>query len=93
MARTTQRLMYIVLLLGLIVVLWAAFSSSEHTLTLALGGLFATALGLVMMMQPAERSRSGTHLTTERMTGSQQQHDHAAERLPDPLDMNLDIPL
>ncbi len=94
MAGNTQRVMHLSLWLGLLVVLWASFSSSEHSLTLALGGLFATAIGVAMMMRPTQQhSTTGTHLIPNvRATGTENV-EGTSEQLPDPLELNLDMPL
>ena len=95
MAGATRTVLLLALLAGLGIVLWATFSSSEHTLTLALGGLFATGAGLMLLMRPdpaSSRSSStaGVQYTAETRTKTPMEGN---EDLPDPLDHQLDMPI
>jgi hypothetical protein len=85
----------VALLTGLGIVLWATFSSSDHTLTLALGGLFATGTGLMLLMRPGQasnRSSSTAGIQYSGETGPNLSME-GNEDLPDPLDHQLDMPL
>jgi hypothetical protein len=95
MAGATRPVFLVALLTGLGIVLWATFSSSEHTLTLALGGLFATGMGLMLLMRPGQASNrpsstAGIHHSGE--TGPSLLME-GNEDLPDPLDHQLDMPI
>jgi hypothetical protein len=95
MAGATRPVLLVALVAGLGIVLWATFSSSEHTLTLALGGLFATGAGWMLLMRPGQTltrtsSTAGVQYTVE--AGPVTPMD-GSEDLPDPLEHHLDMPI
>ena len=82
------------LILGLFLVLFAGFSSSEFSLTLALGGLFATGIGLVMLMKPSQQIATSSEASLPTASsGLSGEASNAGESLPDPLSVGLDRPL
>ena len=94
MAGGTRPVMLTSLVLGLLIVLFAGFTSSEFTLTLALGGLFATGIGLVMLMKPSQQIGSKMEASLVPVNdGGSSETPYAGESLPDPLSIGLDRPL
>jgi len=94
MAGVTRRMLMAVLLAGLATVLFASFSRSEYTLTLVLGCLFATAIGASLLLRSSDTTTSkigslgGTSAQGDAVSLSNEQTS-----LPDPLSMDMDMPL
>jgi len=95
MVGITRSVLFMAFLGGLTAMLWVAFSSSEHTLTLALGALFATGMGFVLMMRPTHEKAGSTPTgaTGAVPIGSHGVEVGGPEKLPNPLDQDLDMPL
>lgn len=95
MADRTRPLLVLSLFAGLALILIVSFTSSEHTLTLALGTLFATSIGFSLMLNKGttteQRSSHIGAAVTARSQGQQTAREE--EDLPDPLALNFDIPL
>jgi len=94
MAGRSRPLLFISIGAILFLAAFAGLESGEHTLTLAIGGLFATIGGGAWMMlnNPAESSqrslghvREGTSALTETI--------EANADLPDPMAYDVDMPL
>ena len=95
MAGRTRPLLLVSLIAGLALVLIETFTSSEYTLTLVLGTLFATAIGVSLLMgQSSSTDHASSHLVDR---GGTQSHNQSAIReeqnLPDPLELDFDMPL
>lgn len=94
MAGATRRMLTAVLLAGLVTVLFAGFSRSEFTLALVLGSLFATAIGTSLLLRSSGKptgkigSLGGSNDQGGAISLSSEQPS-----LPDPLSMDLDMPL
>ena len=94
MAGATRRMLIAVLFAGLATVLFASFSRSEFTLTLVLGSLFATAIGAMFLLRSSGDSAGrtgslgGANTQGEAISLSSEQAS-----LPDPLSMDMDMPL
>ena len=73
----------------------AGLVSGEYTLTLALGALTATFIGLVMLMQTgAEQSgQRVVSLDHESRAMSRNSETRDKDDLPDPMDQDFDMPL
>ncbi len=94
MAGGARRMLTVALFLGSGIVLIGAYSSSEFTLTLILGTLFATAFGTALLMKTGPQAEG--HRTAYPLAGSTGKAGALPdqdEQLPDPLAMNFDIPL
>ena len=95
MAGRTRPLLLVSLIAGLALVLWETFASSEYTLTLVLGTLFATAIGVSALMgQSSSTGHPSSHLVDR--GGSHMQSQSAIreeQNLPDPLELDFDMPL
>jgi len=94
MAVGGRRLLKGALVVGTFFVLFAAFSSSGHSLTLVLGTLFVTLLGMSVLFGSAtERKGRRIHADTKPSLGGGRDASQGSEELPDPLSMDFDVPL
>jgi len=95
MAGRTRPLLLVSLIAGLALVLFDTFTSSEYTLTLVLGTLFATAIGVSLLMgQSSSTGHASSHLVDRGGTQIQNQSAIREEQnLPDPLELDFDMPL
>ena len=95
MAGRTRPLLLVSLIAGLALVLLETFTSSEYTLTLVLGTLFATAIGVSLLMgQSSSTGHASSHLVDRGGTPTQNQSAIREEQnLPDPLELDFDMPL
>ena len=95
MADRTRPLLVVSLLVGLALVLITTFTTSKYTLTLIMGTLFATALGVsVLMNQPSSSVQQSSEIgarDADRGQGRAALRDE--QNLPDPLELDFDMPL
>ena len=94
MAGKTRGLLFASLLGVLALLLIASFSSSNFSLTLVLGSLFATVVGTGFLLRsgnPVGQSSSLHLKTSHHANGDSSFNEHAS--LPDPLAMDMDMPL
>lgn len=95
MAGSPRRVLVLSLAIGFLIVLLSTFTASEHTLTLVLVTLLATGLGLIRLLQISTHDSNKTsRLHPNLPQVSNQQHIiEMHQDLPDPLELDLDIPL
>ena len=94
MAGRSRPLLFISIGAILSLAAFAGLESGEHTLTLAIGALFATIAGGAWMMlnNPAKSSQRSLGHGTEGPTAMSETIEANAD-LPDPMAYNVDIPL
>lgn len=94
MAGRSRPLLFISIVAILSLAAFAGLESGEHTLTLAIGGLFATIGGGAWMMlnNPAESSQRSLGHGRER-TSALSESIEANTDLPDPMAYDVDMPL
>ena len=95
MADRTRPLLVVSLLVGLALVLITTFTTSEYTLTLVMGTLFATALGVsVLMNQPSSSVQQSSEIgARDAGKGQGRTALRDEQNLPDPLELDFDMPL
>lgn len=95
MSGATRPLLIIGVGLVLIGAMVAGLLAGEFTLTLALGALTATLIGVTMMMQTgAEQSgQRVVSLKQESRAMSHKSEGQGKDGLPDPMDQDFDMPL
>ena len=95
MADRTRPLLVVSLLVGLALALITTFTTSEYTLTLVMGTLFATAIGVAVLMNQPSSSAHRSNEIGARDAGNGQGRTafRDEQNLPDPLELDFDMPL
>lgn len=72
----------------------AGINSGEYTLTLALGAMFATLIGIGLMLQAGATQRSkGSAVGVQKTSLRSTQSLDSSESLPDPMAQDFEMPL
>ncbi len=94
MAGRSRPLLFVGIGAVLFLAAFAGLESGEHTLTLAIGGLFATLAGgaWMMMNNPAQPSQRSLGHTMKSPSAARETIESKAD-LPDPMAYDIDMPL
>ena len=94
MAQATRGLLFTAFALVVGVAMMAGLNSGEYALTLALGAMLATLVGIGFMMQAGTSSPpKGIALSgTQPLVGNGQTME-VSDSLPDPMDQDFEMPL
>ena len=94
MAQATRGLLFTAFGLVLAVAMVAGINAGEYTLTLALGAMMATLIGIGFMMQAGSSQSSKTGgLGLQTSTTGMSQSIEAETSLPDPMAQDFEMPL
>ena len=94
MAQATRVLLITALGVVLAGAMVAGINSGEYTLTLALGVMFATLIGIGLIMQASATQRSkGSAVGVQKTSLTSMQSLDSSESLPDPMAQDFEMPL
>ena len=94
MARATRGLLFLSLAIVLAAAILAGMNAGQYMLTLALGAITATVIGIGFMTQvKAAAPAKGSAIGAQRPVGGHREAAETPSSLPDPMAQDFEMPL